>query len=215
LWTTPADIAKWALQITNAWSGDGGKLFSKQTAAEMLTVQKAPYGLGVEVRGTGQALEFSHAGSNSGFRAMIVMFPAVGQRAVIMANGDRADSIIANLITSIASEYHWPARTQTQREVVPLTNAQLDALVGVYSLPPAPSGGPVTYEVTRTDDKLFAELKGLGPRPKGEFFPASATSFFSTGGLTLTFTLDNSGRATSLKFGEIFGSGGYVGLRKQ
>jgi hypothetical protein len=175
----------------------------------MLTVQKAPYGLGVELQGNGPSLEFSHGGSNTGFRALLVMFPAVGKGAVIMANGDRADSIIGNLITSIASEYHWPARMQTEREVVALNNAQLDALVGVYSLPPGPSGAPVTYEVSRTENRLFAELKGLGSYPKSELFPSSATSFFSLGELNVDFTLDNSGRATSLKMGQI------LGIRKQ
>ena len=205
LWTTPTDLARWALEITKAWTGHGSKLFSKSIATEMLTVEKAPYGLGVEVQGTGPSLEFSHGGSIPGFRALAVMFPAVGKGAVIMANGDQADSIIGNLMASIASEYHWPARMQTEREVVSLSDAQLDALVGVYSLPPGPSGAPVTYEVTREENRLFTELKGLGSYPKGEIFPASATSFFSLFGLDVNFNLDSSGRATSLKMGEIIG----------
>ena len=53
LWTTPTDLAKWALAISAAWDGSGGTLLSQQVAAEMLTVQKAPYGLGVEVQGSG------------------------------------------------------------------------------------------------------------------------------------------------------------------
>jgi hypothetical protein len=203
------DLAKWALEIAKAWQGEQNKLFSKRIATEMLTVQKAPYGLGVELQGTGPSLEFSHGGSNLGFRAPVVMFPTVGKGAVIMANGDRADSVIGNLITSIASEYHWPARMQTEREVVPLTTAQLDALVGVYSLPPGPSGEQVTYEISRAGDRLFAELKGLASYPKYEIFPSSATSFFSTSGLDVNFTFDSSARATGLKMGEI------PGIRKQ
>ena len=89
--------------------------------------------------------------------------------------------------------------------MVSLSNVQLDALVGVYSLPPGPSGAPVTYEVTREGNRLFTELKGLGSYPKGEVFPANATSFFSLVGMEVNFTLDNSGRATSLKMGEIIG----------
>jgi CubicO group peptidase (beta-lactamase class C family) len=206
LWTTPTDLAKWALEITRAWKGEQNELFSKRIATEMLTVQKAPYGLGVEVQGTGPSLEFSHAGSNSGFRALLVMFPAVGKGAVITANGDRADWVIGNLIRSIASEYDWPALMQTEREVVPLSTAHLDALVGVYSLPPGPSGELVTYEITRASNRLFAEFKGLGSYPKYELFPSSATSFFSASGLNVDFTLDASGRATSLNMGEIPGS---------
>jgi CubicO group peptidase (beta-lactamase class C family) len=56
LWTTPTDLAQWALEITRAWRGDQNKLFSKRIATEMLTVQKAPYGLGVEVQGSGPSL---------------------------------------------------------------------------------------------------------------------------------------------------------------
>jgi hypothetical protein len=62
----------------------------------MLTVQKAPYGREVEVQETGPSLEFSHGGSNAGFRALVVMFPAVGKGAVIVANGDQADWVIGN-----------------------------------------------------------------------------------------------------------------------
>jgi CubicO group peptidase (beta-lactamase class C family) len=206
LWTTPTDLAKWALAITRAWKGEQNELFSKRTATEMLTVQKAPYGLGVEVQGVGPSLEFSHGGSNLGFRAQVVMFPAVGKGAVIMANGDRADWVIGNLIRGIASEYHWPALTQTEREVVSLSTTQLDALVGVYSLPPGPSCEVVTYEISRTGNRLFAEFKGLGSYPKYELFPSSATSFFSTIGLEINFTLDASGRATRLKMGDIPGT---------
>jgi CubicO group peptidase (beta-lactamase class C family) len=205
LWTTPTDLANWALEITKAWRGEENKLFSKAIATEMLTVQKAPYGLGVELAGTGQALEFSHGGSNAGFRAFAVMFPAAGKGAVVMANGDRADFIIGNLITAVASEYHWPARMQLEREVVPLSIAQLDAVDGVYLLPPGPSGETVTYEVAREGNRLFAELKGLASYPKVELFPASATSFFSLMGLEVYFTLDHSGRAASLKMGGIQG----------
>jgi CubicO group peptidase (beta-lactamase class C family) len=206
LWTTPTDLAKWALEITKAWKGEPNKLFSKRIATEMLTVQKPPYGLGVEVQGTGPSLQFSHGGSNLGFRAQLVMFPAVGKGAVIMANGDRADWVIGNLIRSIASEYDWPALKQAEREAVPLSAAQLDALVGVYLLPPGPSGDPVTYEITRTGNKLFAELKGLGSYPRYELFSSSATSFFSTIGLDVNFTLDASGRATSLRMGDVPGT---------
>jgi CubicO group peptidase (beta-lactamase class C family) len=201
LWTTPSDLAKWALAISNAWRGGVTRLLSKNIATEMLTVQKAPYGLGVELQGAGPTLEFSHAGSNAGYRAMVVMFPEAGKGAVIMTNGDKGDPLIGNLLTSIAAEYQWPGRTQTEREAITLSAAQLDGLVGIYSMPPGPSGEPVTYEVTRTVDSLYGELKGLGLRPKSELYPSSASSVFATSGLEITFTLDKSGRATALKFG--------------
>lgn len=205
LWTTPEDLARWAIEVSQAWNGTTSKLLSRTVATEMLTVQMEPYGLGVELQGAGTALEFSHAGSNHGFRAMLVMFPAVGKGAVIMANGDRADGIISNLITAIATEYGWPGRTQTERESVSLSAVQRDALLGVYSLPAAPTGESVTFEVTQSGNQLYGQFKGLGPRAPLRLFPASATNLFSPYGLEITFSLDASGKATTLQFGQIVG----------
>jgi len=206
LWTTPTDLAKWALQVTAAWKGQGNSLFSKTIATDMLSVQMEPYGLGVELRGAGPTLEFSHAGSNSGFRAMVVMFPTEGKGAVIMANGDGGDAIIGQLLTSIAMEYQWPSRTQVEREVIPLSVESQDAIMGVYSLRPGPSGEKVTFEVTRKNGTLFGQIKGLGPRPPQTLFPSNPTSFFTMGGMDFSFTLDSSGRAINITFGDIVGT---------
>jgi CubicO group peptidase (beta-lactamase class C family) len=206
LWTTPTELAKWALEITNAWSGRSSKLLSKKMATEMLTVQKPPFGLGLYLEGRDQALSIRHAGSIWGFRALLVMYPAVGKGAVVMTNADQGEALIREVITSIAAEYHWPADIQSEREVVAaLTTRQLDGLVGTYTLPPGPSGAPVYYEVSREGGQLFAELKGLGLYGKGEIHAASADSFFTTSGLSIVFTRDSSGRAVKVKMGEIEG----------
>jgi hypothetical protein len=108
----------WALEITKAWTGDASNLFSKSIPTEMLTVQKAPYGLGVELAGTAQSLEFSHGGSNSGFRALVVMFPAVGKGAVIMANGDRADFSLVGLDVSFTLDTSGRATSLKMGEIM-------------------------------------------------------------------------------------------------
>ena len=201
LWTTPTDLARWALNVTKAWQGRTDEILSNQLAVEMLTVQKAPYGLGVELQGSGRTLQFSHAGSNTGFRAWVVMFPATGQGAVVMTNGDRGDTIFGNLVTSLASEYQWPIGQQEERQAITLSPTEVEAITGVYSLPPAPSGEPVSYEVTHSGTSLYGEIKGLGPRPKTELFAANPSALFGTSGLELSFTLDTEGRATTLLFG--------------
>jgi CubicO group peptidase (beta-lactamase class C family) len=209
LWTTPTELAQWALEITNAWSGRSSKLLSKKMATEMLTMQKPPFGLGLYLEGTDQAFNFNHAGSIWGFRARLVMYPAVGKGAVVMTNADQGDTLISEVLYSIAAEYHWPARVQSEREVVTLATSQLDGLVGTYTLPPGPSGAPVFYEVSREGGQLFAELKGLGLYPKSEIYAASADSFFTINGLSIVFTRDSSGRAEKMKMGQI------EGIRKQ
>ena len=209
LWSTPTELAKWALEITNAWGGRSSKLLSKKMATEMLIVQKPPFGLGLYLEGRDQAFGFHHAGSIWGFRALLVMYPAVGKGAVVMTNADRGDILISEVFASIATEYHWPARIQSEREVVSLATSQLDGLVGTYTLPPGPSGAPVYYEVSREGGQLFAELKGLGSYPKSEIYAASADSFFTTSGLSIVFTRDSSGRAVKVNMGQI------EGIRKQ
>jgi CubicO group peptidase (beta-lactamase class C family) len=209
LWTTPTELAKWALEITNAWSGRSNKLLSKKMATEMLTVQKPPFGLGLYLEGTDQTFSFSHAGSIWGFRVRLVMYPAVGKGVVVMTNADGGDALIGELLTSIATEYRWPAGSQSEREVATLATSQLESLVGTYTLPPAPSGAPVFYEVSREGGQLFGKLKGLGLYGKSEIYAASADSFFSLNGLSIVFTRDSSGRAVKMKMGEI------EGVRKQ
>ncbi len=171
LWTTPTDIARSALAITDAWSGGRTQLISQAVAKQMLTVQKAPWGLGVELEGEAPSLQFLHSDSNAGYRAMVVMFPAVGKGAVIMTNGDGGENIINGLMTSIAAEYDWPGWRQVEKTPAVLSDTQMNAVVGVYSLPPAPSGGAVVYEVTRSGDHVSGQIRRLGPRPQTELFP--------------------------------------------
>lgn len=205
LWTTPTDLAKWAVEISNAWNGRPSKLLSKKTVREMLTVQKPPFGLGLIVEGADQAFSFRHLGSIWGYRALLVMYPAIGKGAAIMANADRADPLITEVLMSIAAEFQWPSRTPVERDTVTLTRNVLDGLVGRYSLPPGPSGAPVYYEVSREGGQLFAELKGLGSYPKTEIYPATADEFFTTTGLSVVFSRDSSGRAVKVMMGQIQG----------
>ncbi len=44
-------------------------------AKEMLTVQKAPTGLGPWVEGTGRQFRFGHGGDNAGFHADLIYLP--------------------------------------------------------------------------------------------------------------------------------------------
>ncbi|MBI4266121.1 MAG: beta-lactamase family protein [Acidobacteria bacterium] len=52
LWTTPTELARWALAVTNAWSGQSGSLLSKAMATDMLSVQEPPFRLGPYVDGS-------------------------------------------------------------------------------------------------------------------------------------------------------------------
>jgi CubicO group peptidase (beta-lactamase class C family) len=199
LWTTPTELARWALAISDAWAGRSTTLVSRKMAREMLTVQKAPVGLGPFLEGSDSTLRFGHSGSNRGFRAEFVMFPTIGRGAVVMTNADRGAGLIDEVFQSVAAEYQWPAYGQTERITVTLAPTQLDGLVGQYAPRQDAAGTPVVVEVTGEGGRLFLEVLRLAP--KHELFPASADSFFTLAGSNVVFTRDESGRATKVNLG--------------
>jgi CubicO group peptidase (beta-lactamase class C family) len=197
LWTTPTDLAKWLIAVSDAWNGRPSKLLSASLATQMLTMQYPPYGLGPVLRGTDRSFRFGHTGANLGFRAEVEMYPSIGKGAVVMTNADLGGSLMSEILLSIAAEYDWPARRQIEREMVLLEPHELDRVVGIYTV--AGPFGPVAYEVSREGDRLFDELKGV--RPRSELFASGVDTFFSLYGNSVVFTPDSSGRVVQATLG--------------
>jgi CubicO group peptidase (beta-lactamase class C family) len=199
LWTTPTDLAKWAVDIASAWAGRPAVLLSTKMAKEMLRVQAAPSGLGVMVEDTGTALRFGHSGANRGFRAEFVVFPALGLGAVVMTNADQGGRLITELFQSIGAEYGWPNSAQSVRTVALVDSTELEGLAGDY-LTPGPNYQPVVVAVSREGRRLFFEVKGLLPR--AELFPAARDSFFTEDGSRVAFRRTASGQASKILLGD-------------
>jgi len=215
LWTTPTELAKWALEISRAWNGQPNSLLSKSMVQEMLTLEKPPlsselafpFGLGLVLQGEGDSFSFTHGGSNQGFLSTFVMFPVLGKGAVVMTNSNRGGTLFNEVLQSIAAEHQWPAGTQTEREVVNLSSGQLDKLVGEYTLLTEPiPNSPLSCEVSREGERLFVEMEVYSLFAemkvyslKIEIYAASAESFFTTAGLDVQFTRDSSGRAVKVE----------------
>jgi CubicO group peptidase (beta-lactamase class C family) len=108
-WSTPTDIAKFAINISNAYLGRENNLISRSLATQMLSRQKnTDYGLGVVINGDGRALNFRKAGHNAGYHNEMLMFPNSGDGIVIMTNSENGENIINYIIPLIAQKYHWP-----------------------------------------------------------------------------------------------------------
>ena len=108
LWSTPSDLARLAISIQRAAPGQKGGILSPAMAAEMLTPQMGPSGLGFVVLGDGEARIFRHGGSNVGFRARMIAFVQGGRGAVVMTNGDGGAELVDEIFASIARAYRWP-----------------------------------------------------------------------------------------------------------
>ncbi|HSW69140.1 MAG TPA: serine hydrolase domain-containing protein [Gammaproteobacteria bacterium] len=108
-WSTPGDIARFAINVSNAYLGKENNLISKSVAKQMLTRQKnTDYGLGVVLNGNGRTLNFRKAGHNNGYHNEMIMFPNSGDGVVVMTNSENGEYIINYIIPLIAQKYHWP-----------------------------------------------------------------------------------------------------------
>lgn len=109
MWSTPEDIAQFAINVSKSYLGREEGLIPKILAKEMLTRQKnTDYGLGFVINGQDRTLNFRKAGHNFGYHSEVLMFPNSGQGVVIMTNSENGDSIKNFIIPIIAHEYHWP-----------------------------------------------------------------------------------------------------------
>jgi CubicO group peptidase (beta-lactamase class C family) len=111
LWTTPSDLARFALEVARAQNGES-TLLSRTSAGLMTTRQFGRYALGFSVRGAGRNSAFGHAGANAGFRCAMLLFPARGQGAVVMTNGDGGGALVREVMHALGELYGWPRLPQ-------------------------------------------------------------------------------------------------------
>jgi CubicO group peptidase (beta-lactamase class C family) len=105
LWTTPSDLARFAMELQRAAQGQSARVLSAETANLMLTKQLNGYGFGAWLGGGEKVTTFSHGGSNEGYRCMLFAYVGTGQGAVVMTNGDGGDGLFNEVMRAIAREY--------------------------------------------------------------------------------------------------------------
>jgi len=117
LWTTPVDLAHFAIELSRAWSGRPTPLMKLDSARRMLTRQgSGPTGLGVFLDGEGATLRFRHPGDNLGYHALLVAYADGSHGAVVMTNGESGRALVAEDINSIARLEAWPGFTPLKPE---------------------------------------------------------------------------------------------------
>jgi CubicO group peptidase (beta-lactamase class C family) len=190
LWTTPSDLARYAIEIQRALAGKSNKVLSAATARQMLTPGMNHWGLGPGTNGSPEHKYFTHGGANEGFRCDFVAYEN-GDGAFIMTNGDRGGEITEEVLRAIAHEYSWPDFQPTERVLAKVDPKIFDGYVGSYRLAPT-----IVETVTRNGDKLYVQLTG---QDKLEMFPKSDREFFLIAvDAQLTFEAGTDGRATQV-----------------
>jgi len=140
LWTTPSDLARWAIALARSYRGEPGGVLPTTVAREMVSKQvrvMPPYGngywgLGVAVNGDGDSLVFSHNGRDEGFVAEMFMSPSKGRGLVIMMNGVNG-GVMQEIERAFAEEYGFGGQLRVTRAVVSLPTAKLAEYAGKYS----------------------------------------------------------------------------------
>jgi len=106
LWTTPSDLALFALAIQDALAGKPGAIVSSSTAQQMLQRVLGFYALGFAIAGSGPNRYFSHPGVNAGFVAFLFAYEK-GDGLVLMTNGQNTKALGLEIIDTLATQYGW------------------------------------------------------------------------------------------------------------
>jgi CubicO group peptidase (beta-lactamase class C family) len=190
LWTTPSDLARYAIAVQESLAGKPNSLLSAKMAREMLTPVLLNHGLGPQVGGSGQHPYFTHGGANAGFQCDLVAYNQ-GDGVVIMTNSDIGSQLAGDIQRTIAHEYGWPDFRPISQKLTTVAPKVLEQYEGVYQLAP-------TFKLTVTVDsgQLMVQASGQGKVP---VFPSSETKFFAkVVNAQIDFNKDEKGKVTSL-----------------
>ena len=191
LWTTPSDLALFAIELQNTISGLSNKVLSTPMANLMVTDNMGNYGLGLALKGEGKSARFSHGGINEGFEAYIVAYTSTRQGAVVMANGSGGMHLAQEIIRGIAREYGWINFLGEKRVLAQVDPKLYDAYIGQYELDPY-----LMLLVSKKGDRLYVRATD---QRQFEIFPESEITFFlQEFEAQITFIKDERGRVTHL-----------------
>lgn len=171
LWTTPTDLARYAIEIQRSLRGDANRVLSAEMTKQMLVAGQGSHGLGLPIGGTPENPFFSHGGIDEGFEAVLVAYQKIGDGAVIMTNAQGGQLLANEILRSIALVYGWPDFHPIVRTSVRVDPAILSTYTGVYEFTP-------TFSITITleNGQLISQATHQRKIP---IFPESQSKFFT------------------------------------
>jgi CubicO group peptidase (beta-lactamase class C family) len=192
LWTTPSDLARYAIEVQRSLEGKSKRVLSQAMTRQMLTPGMNYWGLGLRIGGSTAEPYFEHAGSNVGYKCDLVAYQN-GEGAVVMTNSDNGDVLISEVLGTIAHEYGWADYQPTTHRIAKIDPRRFDLLAGSYQLEGAPTF-IVTF--TREGDHFLSQATRQG---QDEVFPENEHEYFSKAvGAQFAFETDGKGRARRL-----------------
>ena len=175
LWTTPTDLATFAIEIMKSYDNRSNKIISKNAVDNMLMAIQENYGLGLQVKKLGDTIiRFGHTGGNEGFRCYLVGYTGNGKGAVVMTNSDNGNFVTMEIVRSISNVYEWadflPIEKQVNHQVSPDVYSRY---VGKYQHPDYPD---FFVQIEKEGSQLLFEL--IQGATRWELYPESETRYF-------------------------------------
>ncbi len=189
--STPADLARFALDVQRAAAGKPSAVITADLATRMLTpAQYAVAGAGLVPVGRDSALRFEQRGRVGDAESEIVAFVRLGRGAVVITTGGPGSGqLVAEILNAIGKTYAWPEYVPPEKVVARVDPRVYDRYIGTYV------AGERSTAVTRRGTRLFLGSARGAP----ELLPESVSDFFTTAGDAMySFVFDENGKVGAM-----------------
>lgn len=119
LWTTPTDLARFAIEIARSARDSANRVLSQASVREMLTIQcfddpTDGTGLGFALGYQGRPAIFFHNGSNAGFQSVLMMDPGARWGYAAMGNSDNFGAVNRAVFNSLSVANGWGVESHSR-----------------------------------------------------------------------------------------------------
>ncbi len=192
LWTTAEDLIQYYIEIQSIISGNEDGILKKSTIEEMLKPGLNNWGLGVEIRGTGDDIKFGHEGSNPGYFGEMMGFAEKGDAVVILTNGS-SGSLVKEFLIAVSDYYNWDWSHQRKLQIQTYNESKLYRYTGRYAWT---ENEAWQVDMTQKDGKLIFTPPNY---PADILTPLSPSNFIDLRtGLEVKFTIDENEKVKAM-----------------
>ena len=131
LWSTPADLAKFLIEIYQAYHGNS-ELFSRSEIQAILKDERDGLAYGFIIERSDGGLSITHYGGNAGFRSGMTIDLENGTGLVYLINSDNGGALGSELFLSASQVYDWAHFKQVNVKRKEVNPEDLKGLAGKY-----------------------------------------------------------------------------------
>jgi len=179
LFTTVADLLRFAQNFGDARVGGRDSLMEMQTPVPLGDHSPSPYGLGLEVGDDRGLKTVGHGGGDRGIAAYLIRYPSHDLSVAVLCNLDNLNTRVGTLARQVAAVYlperSGPATPDVAAATGPaLTTTELASKAGLYRDLATDTYGRVYVR----DGRLWASMDaGDGPADSVELRPIDSNRF--------------------------------------